>query len=365
MDVESTGMGLHLLTVIVLGLYSACVMLVLMALVHQGLRAGRERRRQQQVEEQRPLFEACVLSGKTLPRASRQAPDVLLDLGLRYIVIVRGREARRIVDCLEQCGIIDDLLAQIKTRSAWRRAQAAASLGRLRIDRAVPELIAALDDTHEDVRTVAARALAAVGDPRAIAPLARALGDPSRWTLSLIAENLMAMGPAVVPPLLDLLSHDEHNVRVSVVRILGEIRDPAATPALVTLLLEEDDLNLRAQVAAALGRLGGPVAESALLVAIEDERWQVRAQAAKALGRIGNPAFAHVLARAMPDVNWWVRINCAEALARLDQAGLDQLRLLMKHADPFVREQATASVEAYGLKVRQPLLPTDGNAVLN
>jgi hypothetical protein len=357
-------MGPHLLAILVLSLYVACATLVLVALVRQGVQASRERRRQHQVEQLRPLFEAYVLGGKALPRTSLQVPAILLDLGLRYTAIVRGGEARRIVDCLEEYGIIDDLLAQTEARSAWGRAEAVEALGRLRVDRAVPGIIIALDDPHEDVRTVAARALAAVGDPRAIAPLAHALADPSRWTLSLIAESLMAMGPEVVAPLLDLLSHDEHNVRISVIRILGEIRDPATAPALVAVLLEDDDLNLRAQVAAALGRIGGPVAENALLVAIEDAEWQVRAQAAKALGRIGNPAFAHVLARAMPDVNWWVRTNCAEALVCLGDAGRHQLELLMEHADPFVADQAAAAAEAYGLKVRRPPMPADGCAVL-
>ncbi len=347
-------MTLHVLTVLVLVLYATSAMLVLMALARQGLQASRERRHDEQVEEQRPLFQAYLLDGKPLPRASRQLPTVLLDLALRYTAIVRGSEARRIVECLEEQGIIDDLLAQLEARNTWRRAEAAESLGRLRIERAVPALITALDDPDEDVRTVAARGLAAVGDPRAITPLARALADPSRWTLSLVAENLMAMGPDVVPPLLDMLSHDEHNVRVSVVRILGEIRDPAATPPLVGILLSEDNLNLRAQAAAALGRLGGPVAENALLVAVDDPEWVVRAQAAKALGRIGNPAFAHVLARAMPDVNWWVRVNCAEALVRLGPDGLEQLGLLMNHTDPYVRDQAAAAMETYGLRIRPP-----------
>jgi HEAT repeat protein len=352
-------MTLHVLTILVLALYATSALLVLMALIRQGWQARGERLHDLRVAQQRPSFQAFILDNTPLPRTSRREPAVLLDLALRYTAIVRGSEARRIVECLEEHGIIDDLLLQLEARNSWRRAEAAESLGRLRIERAVPGLIAALNDPDEDVRTVAARGLAAVGDPRAISPLARALADPSRWTLSLVAENLMAMGPDVVPPLLNLLSHEEHNVRVSVVRILGEIRDPAATPSLVAILLSEESLNMRAQAAAALGRLGGPVAENALLVAIDDPEWEVRAQAAKALGRIGNPSFAHVLARAMPDVNWWVRVNCAEALVRLGHPGLEQLEILATHADPYVRDQAAAAMETYGLKARPALDPPD------
>ena len=84
-------------------------------------------------------------------------------------------------------------------------------------------------------------------------------------------------------------------MRVAAVQILGEIRDPAATPALIEVL-REGDLNLRAQAAAALGKLGGPDAERALLAALEDPEWQVRAQAAKALGRVAHPVVASSLA---------------------------------------------------------------------
>lgn len=352
-------MSLLVLEIAVVALYAASALLILAALARQRWRSRRDRHHQRRVDRLRDAFEDYVVDGITLPREAARHPDAMLELGLRYAVIVRGREAQRIVESLERLGLIEHALAQLKSRSAWRRARAAESLGRLRVQRAVPGLIAALSDPHEDVRTVAARALAGIGDPRAIAPLAQALGDPSRWTLSLVAENLMAMGSDVVPPLVDVLLGDtEHNVHSAVIKILGEIRDPRATPALVTLLLSEDNLNLRAQAAASLGRLGGPVAEGALLVAIDDPEWEVRAQAAKSLGRLANPQFAHVLARAMPDPNWWVRVNCAEALTRLGEPGIDALESLMDHPDPYVRDQAAAAFELYGLKSRHRQSPT-------
>jgi HEAT repeat protein len=115
-------------------------------------------------------------------------------------------------------------------------------------------------------------------------------------------------------------------------------------------VLDESDLNLRAQAAAALGKLGGPDAERALLAALDDPQWQVRAQAAKALGRVAHPATAADLAMAMPDDNWWVRVNCAESLARLGAEGRRQLELLTHHDDRFVRDQANAVLDVYGVR---------------
>jgi len=343
------GVKFDALAIAVTMLYVTSIALIFVTVVRGSMRTRNERGRERAVERLRDPVEACILKGEPLPLVAPDELDALLELVLRYTSMVRGRDAERLTDCLAEQGVVTDLLQRLHARPAWRRAEAADMLGRLRLRAAVPSLVAALDDPSEDVRTVAARGLAAIRDPAAVPALARALADPSRWTLSLIAENLMAMGPSAVPPLLELLHSDEHNVRVAAVQILGEIRDPAATPALIRVL-REGDLNLRAQAAAALGKLGGPDSEGALLAALEDPEWQVRAQAAKALGRVADPAAASGLAQAMPDDNWWVRVNCAESLARLGAEGRRQLKLLTRHDDRFVRDQANAVLEVYGVR---------------
>ncbi len=341
-------MNTDVLAQLVLTLYAAGAVLVVLSIAVGRLQVRREALRRQAVMRLRGPFEAYVLTGEQM--TAEYSHKALLDLALRYADVIRGTEADRIVELLESEGIVDKLLRDLGSRKAWRRAAAADCLGRLRLQRAVPALIEAINDPSEDVRTVAARSLALIGDASAIPSLARALRDPSRWSLSLIAENLMTIGPGVVSPLLELLDDDDHNVRVAVVRVLGEIRDPRATPALVGILLKDENLNLRAQAALALGKLSGEAAESALLVAIRDEHWEVRSQAAKALGRLGNPSLAPAIAAAMPDSSWWVRLNSAESLARLGEQGRDQLAQLTGHADPYVREQAAAMLEIYGLR---------------
>ncbi len=337
------------LTLAVGALYAICVALIVATAVRGSLRARRARVHERRVDALRGPVEACVLEGAPMPRVQPADVEPLLDLVLRYSSMIRGRDVERLTQCLGEQGVVDDLGRRLKARRAWQRADAAETLGRLRVQSAVPALIVALADPSEDVRTVAARSLAAIRDPRAVPALARTLADPSRWTLSLVAENLMAMGPAVVPSLLDLLESKEHNVRVAAVQILGEVRDPKATPPLLEMLGDEN-LNLRTQVAAALGKLGGAEAERALLSALKDPEWQVRAQAAKSLGRLGRPAAAAPIARTMPDDNWWVRVNCAEALARLGAPGRRQLERLTRHKDRYVRDQAVAALEMYGLK---------------
>ena len=343
-------MNLHVLTLTALALYAVSLVLLAWMLVRRAALGRRLRSRTARVDALRAPFDDWVLNGRPLPPQDEAGKEALLDLAVRYAAVLRGAEAARIVTCAEQQGLVDRLLRELRAPDPWRRAQAADLLGRLRIRRAVPLLVAALKDDSEDVRTVAARSLAMIGDSAAVPALAGALADPSRWTVSLVAENLMRMGAQVVPPLIFLLGASDHNVRVATVQILGEIRDPVAVEPLVAILNADADLNLRAQAAAALGKLGGPRAEGALERALVDRAWQVRAQAAKALGRLGRAEVAPLLADAMPDTHWWVRVNCAEALARLGDEGRRQLDRLLRHPDGYVREQAAAVLQVYAAR---------------
>jgi HEAT repeat protein len=228
-------------------------------------------------------------------------------------------------------------------------------LGRMRSDAAVDALVDAMGDESEDVRMVAARSLAAIGDPEAVRLLISALADSSRWTASMVAADLLKMGPPVVPALIEIASTSEsghagaHEAGVTAVRVLGEIRDHRGAPVLIDLLSRARDLNVRARAAAALGTVGGPFAPRALRAALEDEAWEVRAQAATSLGALHDRHAVAALSAAIVDDNWWVRRNCAEALARLGEPGRQALVALSAAPDRYVRERCRAELQRLDL----------------
>jgi HEAT repeat protein len=328
---------------------------VAMALFTVWLRIWSRRRRrawQAAEDEWRPLVKAFVLEGAQLSSPSGLERRVTLDLLLRYASLLRGAESERIVAFLEREGYVADTLLELRARNRWKRAQAAGLLGRMRSQRAVGPLIRALRDESPDVRTMAAHSLAAIGDRRAIAALAAALADSSRWAASTVATDLIEMGAEVVPTLVEIALRaegrgaDAHEAAVTAVRVLGEIRDPRATPALLGLLEQSADLDLRARAAAALGTIGGPQAARALAEALQDPAWQVRAQAATGLGALGDVLVVPSLKRAIYDESWWVRRNCAEALGRLGATGQLALEELSESSDRYVRDRALAVLEA-------------------
>src|SRR5450759_1538582 len=146
------------LAIAVAVLYLTSIALIVMTVVRGSVRTRRERARARVIERLRDPVEACVLEGEPLPLVPPGELDALLELVLRYTSVVRGRDAERLSDCLAEQGVMADLLQRLRARPAWRRAEAAEMLGRLRLRAAVPSLVAALDDPSEDVRTVPSRA---------------------------------------------------------------------------------------------------------------------------------------------------------------------------------------------------------------
>lgn len=93
-----------------------------------------------------------------------------------------------------------------------------------------------MTDESDEVRMVAARSLAAIGDPTAVEALTQALADPSRWTATTVAADLVEMGPSAVPTLIEIAAaagsdrRGAHEAAVTAVHVLGKIATRAPRP---------------------------------------------------------------------------------------------------------------------------------------
>ena len=327
---------------------------VALAFVAVGLRLLQHRgaRLRQRVETAwRDPVDALVLDGAPLPAVPGREQPMVLDLLLRYRAMLRGPEAARITDYLEEQGYVQQAVEGLRSHNRWRRATSASLLGRMRSDAAVAALVGLMSDESDDVRMTAARSLAAIGDPAAVDALTTALADSSRWTATTVATDLIEMGSAAMPTLVEIAASADsdkagaHDAAVTAVRVLGEIRDPRAGPVLVRLVESARDLNIRARAAAALGSVGGPLAPPALRQALLDDAWPVRAQAAASLNALGDRESIPALSAAIEDESWWVRRNCAEALGELGGPGRDALRSLASSGDRYVRDRCLAVLQ--------------------
>ena len=235
------------------------------------------------------------------------------------------------------------LIASLRDRSAdWKtRSNAAEALSNLEDPRAVEPLIAALHDTEAGVRSSAAKALGWLKknppgsdefdwkfpdelpvptramDPRAVAPLIRALQDTEAEVRSAAAEALSrSKDPRAVDALIAACRHTDEHVRSFAFKAACGLKDARAVQALVAAL-GDTDANVRVQAARALGELKDPEVVTPLIAALKDTEERVRSAVAEALGELKDPRVVEPFMVALQDRDANVRVQAARALAEL------------------------------------------------
>lgn len=265
-------------------------------------------------------------------------------------------------------------------KQADARADAVRALGRTGPDagKAVPALVAALEDGHGPVSAAAAETLGVLGAKAASAvpaliKVVEGHGDES--TRRAAVEALGRIGPnakPAVPALVTLLRRrgaDAPTYQAQVARALGDIGPgaEAAVPALIKALQDPTDVALRTQSAYALGQVG-PASEAAvptLAAALKDRDDDVRARAAHALGRIGAsareavPALVDAFAasgRGDGDARApLVRSSAADALRMIGAPAVPDLARALTHTDRAVRHKAAYALNGMGPAAKEAL----------
>lgn len=127
----------------------------------------------------------------------------------------------------------------LKSPQADLRWWAARALAEFSIPQALELRLSALSDDDSGVRACAALGLRERPDPRAIPALIQMLSDPDRLCAAMAADALVAIGEEAVPALLEVMASGAQPARLEAVRALAEIGDHRAIPVLFTALDDE------------------------------------------------------------------------------------------------------------------------------
>ena len=232
---------------------------------------------------------------------------------------------------------------------------------------ALPHVLPLLEDTAWQVRSAAARALAALGREDAEvcrALLVRALEDSHVWVRHAALAGLATPGLAtadVQAPLVTALTEDGDRARrLRALQALSRLK-LFSEPVLQALAraAKDADWTVRAEAVRVLGGSGreGARGVRAVCEALSDADPTVRETACEALARL-TPLEAEELEalrqRAL-DIESQVRMACAKALGRLPPgAQAHTLQTLLRDADERVREAAVLALGGAG-RSRLPL----------
>jgi HEAT repeat protein len=133
----------------------------------------------------------------------------------------------------QNLAVIKDLLKSPHPDVRW---WATRSLAEFHDPESAKLLIGSLDDADVSVRQCAAVALRQRPNSNAVPQLVKALNDPDRLMARLAADALIAIGEVAVPPMIEVMESGSSQARLEAVRALAEIGDSRAIPVLFTAL---------------------------------------------------------------------------------------------------------------------------------
>ena len=285
------------------------------------------------------------------PRSGRRR-RVARDMVIEATFALAGQRRDRAVQWLENNGFVAEASRILlrPTNRSWRRAEAAALLGRMGSRRAAQALAYGLSDGRYRVRDACATALGHVATEREVPALVEAV-ERRRVPRGVLSGALLHLDVDADPALIDCLRHHDEAVRELVAKVLGMRRSAMAVPALMTTLddtsapVRREALLAIAEIAANTDAPVNVAPERLIHLSVDDESI-VRAAAATGLGQILGDGAARVLTSMTRDPEYWVSYRAAESLCRLPSGGEFGWRILCDHDDtPGARRAKSACLE--------------------
>ena len=205
-------------------------------------------------------------------------------------------------------------------------------LGEIGDTRAVGPVIKKLNDENqpEEKRISCIKALGEIEDPAAIQALIGQLGNNSWFVRRAAGEALWQIGPAAVGDLIRALDNQNVDVRYWASKVLGEMQAKEAVTPLIKML-EDKEWSIRSGAAYSLGEIGDERAAEALLKYLEDPNEIVRKNVVIALGQIGDSKAIKSSESALEDESEWVRRYAAETLEKIKDKKVDIEYAKKKH----------------------------------
>lgn len=183
------------------------------------------------------------------------------------------------------------LLEQARSTDADARQKAALLVVQSSDDRDLPLMFELLGDRDWRVRKTIIEGFVRDPSPEVIGGLIHSLADPENaGKRNSATEALVRIGEPCISPIVDRLRHEEDiDVRLSLVNLLGDLRNREGFDILLSLLEHEHDINVASSIVSSIGKFHDASALPYLVRALRtrDDLW-LKFHVIEALGEIGD-----------------------------------------------------------------------------
>ena len=318
------------------------------------------------------ILERLVLEQKPTPQQLPILSKLCEDLGLvRYW---QSRLSNRIDPTSIREGLVrpTGMIERVARLSYLVRAQCAENLGFIRHHDSWPLFVEALDDPHPDLQSVAARSLAAIGEPKSFKPLVerlhKVLLDPqSVLSLRSVKSALVGFPLVHAAELKPSLQHPHRRIRFLATDIIREMVeresggeedfgldkknfDAELSEVFLAALPFDENPDVRARSAPVIAYIPDARSTAVLLTLLQDSEWFVRLHVVRAMAKRKFLTQANRVSESLTDPHWMVREAAARALLVFGRGGVDQLtEHFLATDDRYSREQIADEMQRAGL----------------
>jgi HEAT repeat protein len=343
--------SLYGLWLVSLGLALAALLIMISLIVGRGIAGRRNRSREDERRRLIPLLLSAGPSRQANEDALR-APDLLTDLSVDLIQLVRGEDKANLVASAARLGVPQRLLERLRSGTPRVRVTAAEALAAFPNEKCVEALVEALDDPNADVRLTAAISLAEIDRAPPAALLIDRLGIGTSENSMLIVSLFEEIARTRSEEIKALIVHPSYPsaVKAAAIDALSLSGDYSLVPIISDLALASDPADEELpRFLRALGGFAHPAGGPAVRHCLASPVWWVRAAAAEAAGRIGLLDTALRLAELLGDADWWVRFRAGEALVHLGEPGRRLLGEVARCGSEEARLAAALTLGEHGL----------------
>ncbi len=222
------------------------------------------------------------------------------------------------VEVNRSAGFYEKDVAELSSRSWWKRAQALNRLKYVSPSDIKAELTSLLYDSSHEVRLVALDSLSFLDEFPEIHPI-RLLESFTHKLDSFLAIKLFTLKP---PEnfLKSLVNSDTSRFRRLGAILLGQEKETSFLP-LLRKLTEDEVVSVRIRAVESLGKIGEEGTVPILKRTGGDPVPEVREASAEALGRISTESSIQLLANLAEDEDFGVRLAAFHSLARFGEKG--------------------------------------------